>query len=403
MDIDGITVSNTARVDAQNGNGDVVSSNYSTVDVNFNALLPGCLDPDISITKIGVFKDKVDNDGCQDIDDAIVYTFLIKNEGLVSLRDIRLIDLPSATNKLVAFSLSPGAAITVEEEYALVALDISNGFVSNMATVTATNSDRSIRITESSTDGGGNNFTEVDLPCVLDLSIERDVDELNPMVGKEVVFSLTIENVGGLEATDIVVIDNIPPAFDLIGVEGIPSVGTTVLTTNSVEWTIPSLDFGETAVLNIRVEVNQDSEADADGYTNTATITDSLGVTHVDDDFTNDEDDITLEPNCLRVYSLVSPNNDGDNESLHIDCIGDYPGNSIRIYNRWGSLIYETQDYDNVLNNWSGQSNSDSIITIDLGKNSDGVPEGTYYYILDLNNGEEPLAGWIYSKTPQSI
>jgi gliding motility-associated-like protein/uncharacterized repeat protein (TIGR01451 family) len=408
-DIDARIVSNTASVGAEDSAMAPVISNDSTAILDFNALFPGCLDANISITKTGVFEDRVDADGCQDVDDVIVYTFVIENEGLVTLTDIRLTDVLLAglpvpvTNKLVTTSLAPGAIETVTEEYALVAADISNGSVTNSATVTALDPDGVTSISQISLDAIGNVDTIVILPCLLDLSIDKDVNELKPTVDDEVVFTLTVENIGGVLATDIVVIDNIPAAFDLIGIEGTPSAGTTNLTTDSVEWTIPSLDFGETAVLNIRVEVNPDSEADADGYTNTATITDSLGVTHVDDDFTNDEDDITLEPNCLRVYSLVSPNNDGDNESLHIDCIGDYPGNSIRIYNRWGSLIYETQDYDNVLNNWSGQSNSDSIITIDLGKNSDGVPEGTYYYILDLNNGEEPLAGWIYSKTPQSI
>jgi gliding motility-associated-like protein/uncharacterized repeat protein (TIGR01451 family) len=246
---------------------------------------------------------------------------------------------------------------------------------------------------------------------VLDLSIERDVDELNPMVGKEVVFSLTIENVGGLEATDIVVIDNIPPAFDLIGVEGIPSVGTTVLTTNSVEWTIPSLDFGETAILEIRVRVNPDSEADANGYTNSVMIMNSLGEVLVDNDPENDEDDLTLVPNCVIVNNLISPNNDGENDELIIDCIGDFPGNSIKIYNRSGKLIYKTKNYHDPLNRWRGQSNRSSLIDIelikttglissDLGKTY-SLSKGTYYYILDLNNGREPLAGWIYLETPK--
>ncbi|MCC7520551.1 MAG: gliding motility-associated C-terminal domain-containing protein, partial [Flavobacteriaceae bacterium] len=70
-----------------------------------------------------------------------------------------------------------------------------------------------------------------------------------------------------------------------------------------------------------------------------------------------------------------------------------YPDFTIRIYNRWGNLVY---DYDNNGSTdpewWDGISNG--RVTINKGIK---VPTGTYYYVIDFNDGErEPLVDWIY-------
>jgi gliding motility-associated-like protein len=49
-------------------------------------------------------------------------------------------------------------------------------------------------------------------------------------------------------------------------------------------------------------------------------------------------------------------------------------GNKLWIFNRWGDLIYETDNYQN---NWGGTHNGMT------------VPDGTYFYILQTNSGEE--------------
>lgn len=65
-----------------------------------------------------------------------------------------------------------------------------------------------------------------------------------------------------------------------------------------------------------------------------------------------------------------------------------------------GVLIYEVNNYTNNSSvSWYGQTNANTNKILDLiefGEVTEGVPTGTYYYILDINNGEEPLAGWIY-------
>ena len=69
-----------------------------------------------------------------------------------------------------------------------------------------------------------------------------------------------------------------------------------------------------------------------------------------------------------------------------ISKIEDYPDNTLRIFNRWGNMVYEMHDYDN---SWNGTSNVSMLM------NGNPLPDGTYYYVLDLGNGNEILTGYI--------
>ncbi|MCR9289622.1 MAG: gliding motility-associated C-terminal domain-containing protein [Bacteroidetes bacterium] len=73
------------------------------------------------------------------------------------------------------------------------------------------------------------------------------------------------------------------------------------------------------------------------------------------------------------VYTVISPNDDGMNDVWEIENIQDFPDNRVKIYNRWGNLIYEKEGY---ANDWKGTDNSGKALLA-----------GAYYYVLDLNNG----------------
>ena len=60
-----------------------------------------------------------------------------------------------------------------------------------------------------------------------------------------------------------------------------------------------------------------------------------------------------------------------------------YPTNKVEIYNRWGILVYETDNYDNNLNAFKG--NSEGRTTI---KKSDELPAGTYFYLLEFSDDQ---------------
>ena len=85
--------------------------------------------------------------------------------------------------------------------------------------------------------------------------------------------------------------------------------------------------------------------------------------------------------NNLVVYNGFSPNGDGINDSFRIDGIENYPGNTVRIFNRWGNRVFTQDGYKN---EWSGNWNGRTVL-----------PDGTYFYIIDLGDGSKPLKGYV--------
>ena len=91
----------------------------------------------------------------------------------------------------------------------------------------------------------------------------------------------------------------------------------------------------------------------------------------------------------VKVYPTISPNNDDINDDWIIDNINYCPGNEVKIFNRWGELVYEQRGYDNVNYLWRGQSNAKFTVT---GRD---LPDGTYFYVIALGNGKPDLSGFV--------
>ncbi|ATA94387.1 hypothetical protein CGC54_08605 [Capnocytophaga canimorsus] len=98
----------------------------------------------------------------------------------------------------------------------------------------------------------------------------------------------------------------------------------------------------------------------------------------------------------LNFYNGLSNNEDGTNDGFVIDGIECYPKNKVRIYNRWGVKVFETEGYNNKERLFRGISNG--RVTVDADKK---LPQGTYYYVLeytDASNQTHSEAGWLYIK-----
>jgi gliding motility-associated-like protein len=91
----------------------------------------------------------------------------------------------------------------------------------------------------------------------------------------------------------------------------------------------------------------------------------------------------------ILVYEGISPNGDNWNEHWEIEDIDMFPRNKVSIYNRWGNLVYEENGYNNVDKVWKGLANRGQRV------GSDDLPDGTYFYIINLGDGSALLKGYI--------
>ncbi len=95
---------------------------------------------------------------------------------------------------------------------------------------------------------------------------------------------------------------------------------------------------------------------------------------------------VTVMCDTLDIPNGFSPNHDGTNDYFVIDGIDGYPGNVLFVYNRWGNLVYKQKDYDN---KWDGRSNVNGVMY------GQELPNGTYYFILNLNIDDKPVNGFV--------
>ncbi len=86
-----------------------------------------------------------------------------------------------------------------------------------------------------------------------------------------------------------------------------------------------------------------------------------------------------------KVPTIFTPDGDGINDYLIIPCLltNQYQESTLSVFNQWGDEIFYEKDYHN---NWAGQYHGTPI------------PEGTYYYIFDLGNGQTPQRGFFVVK-----
>jgi gliding motility-associated-like protein len=99
---------------------------------------------------------------------------------------------------------------------------------------------------------------------------------------------------------------------------------------------------------------------------------------------------ITVNPPQFRIFEGLSPNNDGLNDYWRLNGIEDYPSNRVRIFDRYNNLVYDIRNYDNESNNWRGQAN--------VGVVNGNLPEGSYFYIVEINDGKGPYSGFVVLK-----
>jgi len=86
-----------------------------------------------------------------------------------------------------------------------------------------------------------------------------------------------------------------------------------------------------------------------------------------------DEGKVCVNVHCkCELPQVITPNNDGFNDVLMVPCIGSATAKII-VWNRWGLLIYENDQYRN---DWDGKYNGET------------VPSGTYWYNIDFIDPE---------------
>ena len=94
-------------------------------------------------------------------------------------------------------------------------------------------------------------------------------------------------------------------------------------------------------------------------------------------------DDVTIIVKDFMVPNGFSPNNDGVNDYFEINGLDAYTNVKLQVFNRWGNLVYESDDYKN---NWNGKN-----------KSGEDVSDDTYFFTLEIQN-KNSVKGYVVLK-----
>lgn len=146
----------------------------------------------------------------------------------------------------------------------------------------------------------------------------------------------------------------------------------------------------ETVILN-GVGVGSPLWSPVDGLDNPNSLTPSAKprftttyvLTLTDSNFCVSQDSMLISVD-VPIPNAITPNGDGANDFFVINKIDSLPNNTLEIYNRYGSIVFEESPYQN---SWNGVSSGGG-----------DLPDGMYYYTLDFGDGREARTGYILIK-----
>lgn len=76
----------------------------------------------------------------------------------------------------------------------------------------------------------------------------------------------------------------------------------------------------------------------------------------------------------FQISNILTPNDDGQNDTWRVSDVSKIAGCDVKIFNRWGELVYQTNDYNN---QWAGTRNNEQL------------PDGVYFYLIKCSDSQE--------------
>ena len=387
--------------------------------------------PMIEVTKTATVSSE---DQIIDSGDLITYTITVENTGNTPLKNLIIEDnLSDALGNTLKLSNGPfftgadkgstegnlkiGETATYIAFYSIETQAAETGIIINSVSASAENLDGTKQISDISDDGDDTDGNVEDDPTEIHITPRPELEVTKTAsvtsrdefigAGDVITYTISIRNTGNVKINDLTIEDTM---YDGNG-------GRIYLTTNPY-FVSSTLGSDQNSILPGGLVIYEAiyNITQADAYTGfienivqvSGTVPDyNLPIFDISDDGDDDDGNTTDDPTVteldnqfeskIEVFTLVTPNNDGKNDILYIRGIEDYPNNLLRIYNRWGVLVFEVKNYPGRVNSDAFNGFSRGRITIDQNVE---LPSGTYYYVLtfpeDDNPGKTEYVGYLF-------
>ncbi|WP_409200701.1 hypothetical protein [Methanobrevibacter sp. DSM 116169] len=294
------------------------------------------------------------NDGPDDATGVVVFDIL--PDGIVYLGDDSGGSYDSSTGKWFIGDLAFGESKTLK----IVTLVNVTGIIVNSVNVSSFEYDRNL----------SNNFDDftVLVNDSVDLIIEKDVNDVNPMYGNIITWILTVFNDGPDDATEVIVFDILPYGIVYLGDDSGGSYDS-----STGKWLIGNLNSGDSRVLKITTLIN--TTGIIVNYANVSSLERDRNLSNNEDDFTilvDDSVDLVIDKSVSNVNPafgdiviwILTVFNDGPDDATGVAVFDILPG----------GIVYLSDDsggsYDSSTGKWlignlnSGESKILKITTL---------------------------------------
>ena len=207
------------------------------------------------------------------------------------------------------------------------------------------------------------------------LRILDGVNSFGLYEGDQLEYLIKIENNGKTVASNVNAKINLPDGLMFISsYSGIRNV-VTKTTHGEIKWEIGELEEGGFVDILLKLKALPLSAGITKSFQQIASVSSVESELSLYDNSKSYE--VVVKP--FFIPNLITPNGDGKNDCFEIKGLGNFVKIDLRVFNKWGDLVFNQMNYDN---NWSAE----------------GLIEGTYLYVLDAFDQEGKITefkGWI--------
>lgn len=209
----------------------------------------------------------------------------------------------------------------------------------------------------------------------VDLSITKTSFGVEVYEGDEFNYEIVVNNIGGNDATDVIITDNLPSNVVMVGGSYTANSSEIVaeMTANGqqITWAVPFFPADGQITITLKVKAMEPG-----------VIINQAVVGSAEED-KNPEDNTASDQNGIETFfipNVITPGDmDNKNDQFVIKGLGKFEQNEIVILNRWGDHVFETKGYQQ---DWAAK----------------GLNAGAYFYVLTVTDslGEvHTFKGWI--------
>lgn len=207
------------------------------------------------------------------------------------------------------------------------------------------------------------------------LRILDGVNSFNLYEGDQFEYLIKIENNGNTAASKLEAKINLPEGLMFISSNSIQRNVVAKITNGEIRWEIGELETGDYVDLLLKLKALPLLNGTTKSFQQTASVSSAESELSVNDNSKSYV--VVVKP--FFIPNLITPNGDGKNDRFEIKGFARFISIELRVFNRWGDLVFNQVNYDN---NWSAE----------------GLSEGTYFYVLKALDADGKLTefkGWV--------